>query len=455
MIKKIIKIILISLILLVIPYKVVAEDSKPGYSEWSETPSGKDGEISAIQYGKILPIEWSYWSSVDPSGFTQDYKSKPGQNRFYAYDNNLQSWQDVGAKSLFTWDFGYKANVVFAYLDVDTYRQSASVSDNYEAPPLQLLCDGQQVASTGVHDVLKNWNPRINVSCNYLELKMSANEGEGRNRTVIVGTWVATRSTQYAYVTKWGTGTGWRFTTPYERVYGSDPQKPTERTVYSYPLTYRITYNLNGGEFADDTEVSTNFTVNDEVIIPTAYKKGYEFLGFYDENDNKLTKIEKGTCRNITLTAKYKRNPPVLYVGYTYFDKSDTPVLIDDLISRVNARAIDELDGDISSQIKVSSIVYEQDDSVSYNPDSLDISRAGRVYISFYVYNSENVIAQVQRRYYILDYGENIDDFDSDIKIYSRYIDEDFKNTLAKGSLWKDGDYAAALNKAYKQYRED
>ena len=451
MMSKLIKIILAVSLLILIPIKISGEDVRPGYSEWSTTQTGLPGEVSTVQYGRKLPIEWSDWSNDNPSGFTKDFKTDKGETKYFAYGDSGRFWDDVNAKSLYKWDFGYEANVIYAYLDVDTYKDKSY--DNYEGPPLQLYCDGREIASVGKHHHLQNWVPSLNSTCRYMELKMSANPGDGRDKTAIVGTWVTTESTIYSYVTKWSEGVDWRFSYPYERKYGENPEIPTQRNVYSHPISYRINYNLNGGEFVGTPTYT--YTVNDEVYIPSAYKKGYEFLGFYDESGNLVTKINKGTYRDITLTAKYKRNPPTLYIGYTYFDKDDTPISIDDLVKRVNGKALDEVDGDITKDIKVSQIIYEQSGNVTNNPDNLDVSLPGSVYITFYVYNSENVKAELKRKYYILDYGQDIEDYSSDLKIYSRYIDEEFKDTLVDGSIWKESDYASVLNEAYRRYRSE
>ncbi len=448
---KVIKIILVVFIILFMPVKISSQEVPLGYSEWSETPTGLPGEISAIQYGRKVPIEWSDWSTSNPSSFTSDYKTKAGQTEHFAYDNAKRFWDDVDAKSLFTWHFGYKARVVYAYIDVDTYR--SDTWDSYQAPPMQLYCDGRQIAAIGKHHELENWNPDINESCSYIELRMSANPGDGRNKTAMVGTWVTTESTLYSYVTKWSDGIDWRFSYPYQRKTGENPEIPTEREVYCHPITYKINYNLNGGTFIGTPVYS--YTVNDEVNIPDAYKKGYEFLGFFDEYGRHITKIEKGSLGDVNLTAKYKRNPPVLYIGYTYFDKADETITIPDLINRVNGKALDEVDGDISKDIKVSQIIYENSNKVINSPSGLDISSAGSVYITFYVYNSENIKAVVKRRYYILDYGQNIDDYKSDVKIYSRYISEEFKTSLDDNSIWKENDYANLLNEAYRRFREE
>lgn len=446
---RLLKIILIATICLFsINVDVNARDIKPGYSDWSEYPTNSPYEESTIQYGRKLPIEWSAWSTDNPSSFTRDYRIKDGDVKHYAYNNAQNTWYDVGAKSLYTWDFGYKALVTYAYIDVDTYKAPGV---NYQAPPMQLYCDGKEIASIGVHHELDNWSPRVNHSCRYMELKMSDSSGNGRNRTAIVGTWVTTSSTWYSYVTKWGEPVDWRFDKSYDRIYGENPQIPVQRTVYSHPLTYHINYALDGGSFVGNPTYT--YTVNDEVYIPSATKVGYDFLGFVDSSGKVVTKIERGTYGNITLRATYKRRPPTLYISYTYFDKEDKKIEIDELIKRVNGTAKDELDGDISKDIKVSKIVYNSNLTVN-NPDCLDISNAGYVDVTFYVINSGDMRVEVTRRFYILDKGEEIEDYDSGIKIFSRYISEEFKDSLDSKSIWRISDYADVLSNAYRRCKD-
>ena len=167
-------------------------------------------------------------------------------------------------------------------------------------------------------------------------------------------------------------------------------------------------------------------------------------------NGSVVSKIERGTCGDITLRATYKRRPPTLYISYTYFDREDKKIPLDELINRVNGRAKDEVDGDISKNIKVSEITYNSG-YTAYNPNYLDTSNSGYVDISFYVVNSGGIRVDLTRRYYILDKGQEISDYDSKIKIYSRYISEDFKDTLDEHSIWRNGDYASVLNEAYRR----
>ena len=448
---KFIKVVMTLSLLFILPCKVNGEEVKKGYSPWSEQPTGDPNEISAIQYGRKVPIEWSSWNEENPSSFTKDYKEKEGEIRHYAFDGNKNSWNDVEAKSLYSWDFGHKTQVIYAYIDVDTYR--SGTWDNYQGPPLQLYCDGKKIASTGVHHELENWQPSLNNSCRYMELTMSSSSGGGRDRTAIVGTWISSKSTLYSYVTKWSQGQDWRFEEPYKREYGENPQIPDERNVYSHPLTYHINYEIDGGDFIGEPVYS--YTVNDEVYIPEAVKKGYDFLGFVDVNGNVVTKIEKGSTGDITLKAIYERKPPTIYVSFTYFDAEDRILPLDELIEKVNGKAKDELDGDISDRIKISKIVYYPSNVSIDNPSGLDISKPGYVDISFYVINSGNVKAEITRRYYILGKGEDIENYDSGIEIYARYIHEDFADSLNDKSIWRKDDYADVLRKAYKKYRED
>lgn len=67
--------------------------------------------------------------------------------------------------------------------------------------------------------------------------------------------------------------------------------------------TYTITYDLAGGE--KDTENVKTCTYADNITLLDGVATCRKFLGWYDENDNKVTKIEKATS-DIRLTAKWK-----------------------------------------------------------------------------------------------------------------------------------------------------
>ena len=451
MMKKFLEIMMI-LSILFFPFKVLGENTLPGYSEWTTEEKDDENRIEAIQYGRQVALSWSGWESTKPNN--TDIKSMEINVKTIVTDFDrgvYQEWEDAEAKTIYTWNFTKSYKVVSLFADVDTYTKTYL---EFSAPPLQVYCDGELVASIGRHNRLSNWSPEINTTCRCVELKMSADTGNGRNKTSASGLYISKAIPSYAYVTKWSVGTDWRFDEEYERIYGGEnPQIPVSRKVYSYPLTYQINYDLDGGEFLE--EVSSSYTIFNEVVIPVAYKKGYEFLGFYDESGNRVTKIEKGSYGNLNLKAKYERKMPSLYVAYTYFIKEDKKIDNEELLKLVNAKAIDEIEGDISHKIEIDYIVYENKDITVYIPSYLDLSSEGSVLIKFNVINSDGISTSLERRYYILGKGEKIENYNDNIKIYTRYISEEYVDTLDSNSIWKEADYQEILNKAFVKIRRE
>ena len=135
--------------------------------------------------------------------------------------------------------------------------------------------------------------------------------------------------------------------------------------------------------------------------------------------------------------------------------QEDKQIEKEELLKLVNARAMDELQGDISSQIKISYIKYVDKNKTVYNPENLDISEEGSVLIYFYVLNDGNLSASIVRKYYILGKGENIEDYSDNIKIYTRYISEEYYETLDVDSIWRQGDYKETLDKAFAKIRRE
>ena len=82
---------------------------------------------------------------------------------------------------------------------------------------------------------------------------------------------------------------------------------PAENATYTAQwktVTYTITYNLNGGTNASSNP--TSYTVEtDTITLANATKKGYTFLGWYDENGDKVTHVPSGTTKSISVTAKW------------------------------------------------------------------------------------------------------------------------------------------------------
>lgn len=91
-----------------------------------------------------------------------------------------------------------------------------------------------------------------------------------------------------------------------------------------YPIDYTITYNLNGG--TNNSSNPSTYNVLYEVTFSNPTKTGYDFLGWYDANGNKLTGINEGcyatfadtedlynrlnkrTTGDISVTAKWKKH---------------------------------------------------------------------------------------------------------------------------------------------------
>lgn len=75
------------------------------------------------------------------------------------------------------------------------------------------------------------------------------------------------------------------------------------------PITYTISYNLNGGEFKSDYH--TNYNCEQSITLASPYKKGYSFAGWTNseiENPTLPLTINKGEYGNKTYIANYIPN---------------------------------------------------------------------------------------------------------------------------------------------------
>ena len=75
---------------------------------------------------------------------------------------------------------------------------------------------------------------------------------------------------------------------------------------------YKITYELNGG--TNSTLNPTSYTIEDEIILKNPSRTGYTFIKWVDQYNNEVSKINKGSTSNITLTAKWSANKNNLVV---------------------------------------------------------------------------------------------------------------------------------------------
>ena len=69
-------------------------------------------------------------------------------------------------------------------------------------------------------------------------------------------------------------------------------------------VIFTVRFDSNGGTNIESIEYSIE---SDEVILPIPTKERYNFLGWYDFEDNKIEKIEKSTLKDLELVAKWER----------------------------------------------------------------------------------------------------------------------------------------------------
>ena len=91
-----------------------------------------------------------------------------------------------------------------------------------------------------------------------------------------------------------------------EKVTGISEGSIGERTFTAKwtATKYEITYNLNGGTNAEGNPPKYDVE-DDEIKLSDPTKKGYKFLGWYDEDGNKVTGIPAGSTGDKTFWAKW------------------------------------------------------------------------------------------------------------------------------------------------------
>lgn len=236
------RILLILLIVLFIPCNSIYADSELVYSEWSTIEMGYSREEEAIQYGVILPKEWSEWSTVPSSDPVDSFFEVSKDFGSKMHIDKGANKENANAGEVYTWDFGEEKHITYFYFDIDCYKWDGKEATNYRAPALQFYVDDELIISCGESEKMKdNWGEDIDVWGSTAVLKMSKCSGDGRNRTDVVGTWIKTELIKYSHVISWNEPTNFRFDTPYELKGGAESQKPFQRTVYRYPLNPEIT----------------------------------------------------------------------------------------------------------------------------------------------------------------------------------------------------------------------
>ncbi len=81
--------------------------------------------------------------------------------------------------------------------------------------------------------------------------------------------------------------------------------RKSDITLYAkYSIAYRIYYDLDGGENNADNPLE--FCEEDNISLQNPTKRGMAFLGWFDENDKRVTNIYRGTTNDIEVKAKWE-----------------------------------------------------------------------------------------------------------------------------------------------------
>ncbi len=83
------------------------------------------------------------------------------------------------------------------------------------------------------------------------------------------------------------------------------------------PIRYTITYNLDGG--INSLHNPTGYTIETTCDLYSATREGYSFLGWYDNNGNKVESIEAGRTGDLELTARWE----AITYKVTYLDENN------------------------------------------------------------------------------------------------------------------------------------
>lgn len=86
---------------------------------------------------------------------------------------------------------------------------------------------------------------------------------------------------------------------------GVFPETNTNYVVSFTYCVYHINYNVNGGYVFED--LRNEYTVQSSFDLPKAYKENELFVGWFDEYNNKISKITSDMTRSLNLTAKFTK----------------------------------------------------------------------------------------------------------------------------------------------------
>lgn len=93
-------------------------------------------------------------------------------------------------------------------------------------------------------------------------------------------------------------------------------------------IHYSIDYDLDGGIIVTDNPSS--YTVESAFEFASPTKLGYEFVGWYDQNNTKVNSIVKGMTGDLSLTAKWSANKNNLSISSIDINKGSAQIVSGD-----------------------------------------------------------------------------------------------------------------------------
>lgn len=164
----------------------------------------------------------------------------------------------------------------------------------------------------------------------------------------------------------------------------------------------------------------------------------------------KVEAIDNASNIDISVSGFYQilSSPPIITLKTNYYFVGDE-VSVDDL--KMNAKAYDEVDGDISDRVIIEKIEYANDVTI-YNPLKLNTDQKQTPIITYSVTNSYGLSTSEKKAYQILDRHGDFNYEDKEANIYARFINETYLDDLNPKSIWvNNSEYSRQLNKVLKE----
>ncbi|MBD5554998.1 MAG: hypothetical protein HDQ95_06565, partial [Roseburia sp.] len=261
-----------------------------------------------------VPQGWQVWQNPEINGIevTEDGTSVTVGIRVYAQGGAWGTWDDVYLskdKNAVTFTDGAdQTKVVFVAEGEAAEAPTGWTKDGYTWKGWDKEFDNVTANMT----VNAEWEP-VTYTVSY-ELNGGANaSGNPSNYTIETETVTLADATREGY-----TFAGWysdeALTTEVTEIAKGSTGNVTLYAKWT-PITYTITYELNGGTNASGNP--ENYTVETEnITLAAASRDGYVFEGWYSDEalTTKVTAIAKGSKGNITLYAKWTELAEDTYV---------------------------------------------------------------------------------------------------------------------------------------------